>query len=355
MLRNWRVLSKNKTVDNVWVSSEPLPDLANRPELIDRTHIIRTADSIVAGSLSAEEGMNNVIELTKAQVQDKLIVPLIKQLKAVRQKAIELLRVKKAQRKALKKQLGIMSPKFMRTVKEEPEDKKPWGLLEIIICIVFTLFSIGMMAWAVVNTRNMAVSSFPIFAANPELAWGVGGVIALLALFLEMIPDFFGLKGVLKKFYHGSVGAITAVAAVAWVGLFAKSAGFLGHGAGMSVDLESMLAPEGTFLGLTPEQQDLLLTSSQFCLEFLLPALGLAYVYQIVKSHGQSPPPVRVEENPDYQHLVREIEQLSAEIGDLKNQIKCAARFEASVDDIIKQYVLKAKSLLLECCGQVQG
>jgi hypothetical protein len=358
-MQHWKVFSKvfpkKEAAAKVCASIGWLSTLANQADLIDGTVAHRIADLVNAGKQRLEEGLNLFLELTAALVNERLIGPARKMLKEARQQALELLRDKKALRRALKQQLGLMSPKITRSSNVPPAEKEPWGRLEIVICIVFTLFSVGMIGWAVVNTRNMAVSSFPIFAANPEFAWGVGGVIALLALFLEMIPDFFGFKGMVKKIYHGAVGVVTAAAAMVWVALFAKSAGLLGHGGGISADLESILAPEGTFLGLLPEQQDLLLTSSQFALEFLLPALGLAYVYQLVRSHGQAPPQVIVEDNPDYQRLAAEIERVSVEISELKKQIKAPARFEKHVGDILKQYRLKAQAYLLECCGQVRA
>jgi hypothetical protein len=204
-----------------------------------------------------------------------------------------------------------------------------------------------MMGWAVVNTRNMAISSFPIFAANPDFAWGVGGVIALLALFLEMVPEFLDLRGGARKTYHYILGSFTFAAAIIWVGLFAKSAGFLGHGESISVNLESLLSAKESFLGLSPETTDLLLTSSQFCLEFLLPALGLAYVYQLVKAHGKNLSHSVFEENEEYRKLTESMEKIENEISELKKQIKAPDLFERQVEYIINEYVLKAEAYLL--------
>lgn len=68
-------------------------------------------------------------------------------LKEARQQALELLRDKKALRRALKQQLAEMPPKIARTSDAPPAEKKPLGRLEIVICIVFTLFSLGMIGW----------------------------------------------------------------------------------------------------------------------------------------------------------------------------------------------------------------
>lgn len=177
---------------------------------------------------------------------------------------------------------------------------------------------------------------------------GVGGVIALLALFLEMVPEFFHLKDVGRKAYHCALGALTFLAAVVWVALFAKSAGLLGHGEGISIDLESLLAPGESFLGLAPHQQDLLLTSSQFCLEFLLPAIGLAYVYQLIKAHGRSLPLIKYEDNEEYRKLSAAMEAVEGVIGDLKKAIKAPTRFERQAEHTINQYELQAEAYLLQ-------
>ena len=340
MIASLRVVH-SEIKDSVGSSDSALPVIDYR--FIDQVRsACKDKPSIPASAIA------QVRDYHRSKILREHILPKKKKLLEGQNEALFRLPHKKAELKALRKQREKITPKIESLYTANLQEKMPWEIYKIVLCLVFGLASVSLMAWAVVNTRNMAISSFPVFAANPDFAWGVGGVIALLALFLEMVPEFFHLKGGCHKAYHIFLGAFTFVAAVIWVAIFAKSAGLLGHGEGISIDLESLLAPGESFLGLAPDQQDLLLTSSQFCLEFLLPALGLAYVYQLIKAHGRSLPLSRFDENPEFQKLTAAMDAVESDIGELKKRIKAPARFEHQVEHAINQYMLQAEACLLQ-------
>jgi hypothetical protein len=322
-----------------------VPGQSSVPPL-DCHYIDQTRNAVERCAITEEEALRLVRDYHRSKILNEHIIPERAGLLEAKHEAVVKLPQKKDELKALKRQREKLAPKIERPEKAVLVEKIPWEFYKVIFCAIFALASISLMVWAVVNTRNMAISSFPVFAANPDIAWGIGGVIALLALSLEMTPEFFGLKDGGRKAYDGSLGVVTAVSAVTWVVLFSKQAGLIGHGAGISTSLESILAPEASFLGLSPQQQDLLLTIAQFCLEFLLPTLGLGYSYKLFKAHGRHLPPVSLEENPEYLNITREIAGLEEVVGDLKNQIMAPDRFEKKVEHQINQYVLKAEAYL---------
>jgi hypothetical protein len=79
-----------------------------------------------------------------------------------------------------------------------------------------------------------------------------------------------------------------------------------------------------------------------------LPALGLAYVYQLIKAHGRSLPLSRFDENPEFQKLTTAMDAVEGDIGDLKKRIKAPARFEPQAEHTINQYMLQAEAYLLQ-------
>ncbi|ETR69269.1 MAG: hypothetical protein OMM_04039 [Candidatus Magnetoglobus multicellularis str. Araruama] len=218
-------------------------------------------------------------------------------------------------------------------------------MYKIVLCTVALIIGTTMVIWATINARNMAISSFPMFAANPGMAWGIGLIYLGVALVLEVGPEFLKLDEQWRKIYHIVIVSITALDIIIWCILFSKTAGLMGED-GITVDLNSLLEAPPELFGLDSSTVDFIFTAAQTSLEFLIPSILFMYVNYEYRQHIKSKPYVSIEDNPSYVSISSEIDKSRTNIGKYSESVNAISHFERLIPKLEKEYSSSAVSAL---------
>ncbi|ETR68104.1 MAG: hypothetical protein OMM_04759 [Candidatus Magnetoglobus multicellularis str. Araruama] len=322
-------------------------------EYIKTVHSGRYNERNIHESLS-EELENKVVEHHLNRLNRELIEPIKQKLHDNSIKANELLEEEKKKITNLEKQRRKVTPKIETIIDDGAKEKIPWEMYKIVLCTVAIIIGVTVVVWATINARNMAISSFPMFAANPGMAWGIGLIYLGVALVLEVGPEFLKLDERLRKIYHIVIVSITALDVVIWCILFSKTAGLMGEGDGISVDLNSLLEAPPELLGMDASTVDFIFTAAQTSLEFLIPSILFMYVNYEYRQHIKSKPYVSIEDNPSYVSISSEIDKSRTNIGNYSESVNAIGHFERLIPKLEKEYSLNAASALSKLHVQKQ-
>ena len=267
-------------------------------------------------------------------------------------KAAEFLQEEKKIVSGLEKQRRNMKPKIETMVHDKAKISIPWETYKIVICLISGIAAVILIAWATFNARNMAVSSFPVFATNPSSAWGIGAIYIGIALFFEFGPNILNFDEFSRKIYHSIIIVITTIDIIIWCALFAKSAGLMGEDGG--IDVNALLETPPELFGFSAEFIDFVFTATQTSLEFLIPSIIFMYINYEFRMHSQTTSYVSVEDNKAYIQISNEIDKIRKRIGEYSEVVNASSHFERLVPEIEKEYKLNTISALTKLHKQKQ-
>jgi len=292
----------------------------------------------------SDELVDQVVNHHIAKIRRELIEPNRQKLHDNSVKASEFLQEEKKIVSGLEKERRKLSAKIETIVQNKAKISIPWEIHKIVICVISGIAAIVLIAWATFNARNMAISSFPVFATNPSSAWGIGAIYIGIALFFEFGPNILNFDDFSRKIYHSIIIIITIIDIIIWSILFSKTAGLMGENGG--IDVNALLEAPPELFGLSAEFIDFIFTTTQTSLEFLIPSLIFMYINYEFRMHSHTKSYISVEDNPAYIQISNEIDGVRKRIGEYSEVVSAPSHFERLVPEIEKEYKLNVISTL---------